>query len=189
MNRLGLVYFGVAIAGAVVMGAGCVGEPDPVASACPDYVEAEFSEVSAVLERKCGSLDCHGQSERSFIVFGRNGLRRPGGGVNPTTTGGGAAGTGGGATTGTGTLVTGGETTTVFERQGTYQSLCALQPEIIAEVVAGEKPPTELTVIRKASLREAHKGGQVWLVDSPGDQCLQTWFQGNLSDIACRQTP
>jgi len=200
VKRMGWLYFSVALATAASMGAGCAGEPEPVPSSCPDFVDAEFSDVAAVLERKCGSLDCHGQAERSFVVFGQNGQRRPGGGVVPATTtgggggasgtgGGGTTGSGGGGTTGSGALVTGGVQTTSFERAGTYQSLCALQPEVIAEVVAGDKPPTELTVVRKASLREAHKGGQVWLVDSPGDICLQSWFQGDLNDVACRQTP
>ncbi|MEM6791438.1 MAG: hypothetical protein AAF715_28225, partial [Myxococcota bacterium] len=66
------------LAVAASAGQGCVGEAEPIVSACPPLIDAEFEEISVVFERKCGSLDCHGQAQRNFAVFGQNGRRRLG---------------------------------------------------------------------------------------------------------------
>jgi hypothetical protein len=83
------------------MGAGCrVPSPDDVSVvAAPDYEQfkgaaadgaLEAAGVSRVLERRCATLDCHGQVSRPLRIFGQYGLRleqdgsvRPG--VEPTT--------------------------------------------------------------------------------------------------------
>ena len=46
-----------------------------------------------------------------------------------------------------------------------------------------------LTVVRKPLLLEAHKGGRVWLEDSPGIVCLSTWVEGDVDEAACEAQP
>lgn len=132
--------------------------------ATPNVVE--FDRVSAVLERRCGTIDCHGSPSRPFKVYGQPGLRRP---EDADTTNvpdlagyypGGDAGT------------------TDAEIDDNYRSLCGLEPELVARVVKGELDPAGLTVVRKARLREKHKGGLIWNEGEPGDVCLVSWLQG-----------
>jgi hypothetical protein len=40
-------------------------------------------------------------------------------------------------------------------------------------------------VIRKPRLLEAHKGGRVWLADSPGFLCLTSWLDGAVDVAQC----
>ena len=53
---------------------GCEEIPVPIAVSCPseaDYVDY----VSPVLEKRCGTLDCHGQLGRPLKFYSQNGLR------------------------------------------------------------------------------------------------------------------
>lgn len=92
----------------------------------------------------------------------------------------------------------GGVGTTPSERIENWQALCGLEPELFTVVYccsAGKgackgfdyatncaKPasydPEHLTLVRKARLREKHKGGLVWNEGDPGDQCLVNWITG-----------
>ncbi len=131
----------------------------------PDY--AVYKElVDPFLNRRCGTLDCHGQSGRGLRNYGTRGLRaaKPDGGLFP-----------------------GGENTTEEEKQFNYQSLVAVQPEMMARVVAeGGADPDRLLLIEKALAKGCengrnaylcHKGGKVLAQDDNGYRCLVAWLK------------
>lgn len=131
---------------------------------CPP--EADFPIVSQVFERRCGTLDCHGQPARPFRVYGRLGLRKE-------------EGIGGGDVTG------GAVETTEGEMRANRVSACGLEPERMANVIAGTLPLTELTLVRKPRLLEAHKGGEVTPKGSEGYRCITSWIEGAVDHDAC----
>lgn len=167
-----------------------------------------FRTVSQVLERRCGTLDCHGDPARSFRVYGRAGLRLPrteaeyladrmatSAGPGATTAASASASSGGdpGATAGGvgggpyGDYVTGGtEPTSDAETEANRLSACGVEPDLMSEVVNSQGDPTTLTLVRKPRLSEAHKGGRIWAADSPaGDKCLTTWIAGSVDVASC----
>ena len=113
--------------------------------------------VDQILERRCGTLDCHGQMGRALRIFGQNGLRliaqdaanTPG--VQPTTP---------------------------TELLANYQSVIGLQPELMTEVVQGNAPPTVLLLLRKPLQLERHKGGAVISQGDPAYNCIVSWLAG-----------
>ncbi|NUP13706.1 MAG: hypothetical protein HOW73_47325, partial [Polyangiaceae bacterium] len=140
------------IVGAVASGcivSGCVTESDEasIPFACPS--EAEWPVVSQVLERKCGTMDCHGDRARPFRLFGRNGMRESDNNVVGST-----------------------DPTTTAELRENRASACGLEPEKMDAVVVDGEDLETLTLVRKPRLIEAHKGGLVWNEDSPGFVCL-----------------
>lgn len=148
--------------------AACISDADkgPHSGECP--TTENFPMVSQVFERRCGTLDCHGQPGRSFRVYGRTGLRL----VNPDDT--------------SGDDVSGGLVpTTEAELDQNYHSACGLEPEKMAAVVAGKADVDTLTLVRKPRLVEAHKGGRVTPVGSPGDTCITSWIEGDVDVDAC----
>jgi hypothetical protein len=149
---------------------GCLSEGDLGAAptACAPFDDFE-RHVAPLLERRCATLDCHGGEGRPLLIFSDIGRRRPDG---PD-----AADPG---------YVTGGAVlTTRYEREGSYLSVCGLEPELMAAVVAGSEPPTALTLVRKPRLDEKHKGGRVWTAESAPDRCLQSWLRGVIDESAC----
>jgi hypothetical protein len=135
----------------------------------------EFRPVNNMLERRCGTLDCHGDVARPFIVYGQNGLRRIGDHLNQEDL------------TAPQQYFTGGlQPTLQYELLGTYQSACGLEPEQMDAVVKGAEPPETLTLIRKPRLEEKHKGGRIWSSGSVnGDKCLVGWVTGALNPESC----
>jgi hypothetical protein len=154
---------------AAVLG-GCLSEADlgSEPTACPPF--DDFADhVAPMLERRCATLDCHGAEGRPLLIYSDIGRRRPGG-----------------PDAGDPGYVTGGEVlTTQHEREGTYLSVCGLEPEIIATVVTGAAPPTDLTLVRKPRLDEKHKGGRIWQPESAEDLCLQSWLLGAVDSSLC----
>jgi hypothetical protein len=64
----------------------------------------------------------------------------------------------------------------------------SLEPERLADVWRnGGEGAGELTLVRKARGREAHKGGSVLLPGSPGDRCLLSWLSRALDEPSCQQ--
>lgn len=133
-----------------------------------DYVDFKgplagdaFTPVSGVLERRCGTLDCHGSIYRPLRIYGQGGLRIPGAGN-----------------------VSGGNPTTPDELTANYQAAISLEPEIMQAVLAGDKFPDQLTLIRKPLLLEKHKGGPVFSKSSAGYTCLNDWVLGKTPDKA-----
>jgi hypothetical protein len=139
----------------------------------------DFRLVNNMLERRCGTLDCHGDASRPFIVFGQNAYRRPGGqNLDPPE-----------GPTDVDQYYPGGEAaTTEFELRGTYESICGLEPEKMDQVVKGEQPPEHLTLIRKPRLEEKHKGGRIWGTGTrEGDACVISWLESDPPDVNDRR--
>ena len=119
--------------------------------------------VSPMIERRCGTLDCHGNDFRPMRIYGELGLRHP----QPTPDG----------------IYnrTGGNATTQFEAFENYRSICATEPEKIAEVEAdpGGQSVNNLLLVRKARGQEGHKGGKVFNSFDDSDLCVVGWLRGD----------
>jgi hypothetical protein len=84
-----------------------------------------------------------------------------------------------------------GTETTQAEIHADYESVVALEPEVLAEVVHdGGRNPERLTIVRKARGTEKHTGGVVFAPGSDGDLCLTQWIAGQTTDagVACRNS-
>lgn len=121
--------------------------------------------VSTVLERRCGSLDCHGQVGRPLRIYGQFGLRFVDDAGN----------------------VPGGNGTTETEHQANYQAVIGLQPEIMSLVVGGQRPPEALMLLRKPLQLERHKGGPVINAGDAAYTCITTWLGGAMDVNSCVQ--
>jgi hypothetical protein len=138
----------------------------------PDYGQfKQFAEVdgglqvgvSTVLERRCGTLDCHGQVGRPLRIYGQYGLRfQDDAGDTP-----------------------GLQPTSENEHEANYQSVIGLQPELMTEVAQGNAPPLALMLLRKPLQIERHKGGPVLNAGDYGVICISTWLQGQTNFAAC----
>jgi hypothetical protein len=153
----------VALAGTFVLVA-CVSESSDgrFVETVPD--RTSFPVVSDLLDHRCGTLDCHGVTYRNLRIYGREGLRL--------------------ATDARPSSVLG--TTTVPEYDATFQSLVALEPEIMTAVVKDSGAhPERLTFVRKARGTEDHKGLMVWNEGSPEDICVTSWLAGKVDTATC----
>lgn len=162
MLRLRLLVCTIALAAPA-----CVSETEsaPIEDMCPAKVELAL--VSQVFERRCGTLDCHGDAGRSLRIYGRTGLRKPR--ENPPPG-----------------YITGGlVATTPDEVEANYYSICGVEPEKMDGVVKKELQPGDLLILRKPRLVESHKGGQVFVEGSPGDRCISSWLAGTPDVAAC----
>jgi hypothetical protein len=126
---------------------------------------ADVLAVSAFMERRCGTLDCHGSMLRPMRLLGRYGLRDPGQ-----------------------KNVTGGAATTAAEIDANYASVCNVDPEQMDKAVADNGNSKEnLLVLKKARGIEGHKGGTIVTKGTPGDDCLLGWLGGEeLAKVAPR---
>jgi hypothetical protein len=160
----------VALGVAVTIG-GCASTPDDASTAklalgplaTDDYVAL----VHPVLERRCGSIDCHGALPRGLRVYGQTGLRLP----NDVG------------------LVPGGGATTLEEKRATYESIVALQPERTNALLLKEpRTPADayqLSLLTKATATERHRGGPSLLRGEPAEQCIVTWLVGHADPNLC----
>lgn len=158
------------VAGGSGVGAAVVGcsSPDtnarvnPVASG-PD--RAQFAEVAPVLVNRCGSLDCHGSAYRNMRLYGYAGAR-----LDPAHT------------------PDNPRTITQAEIDADYDAVVALEPTLMAEVVAsGGAEAGNLTLVRKGRGAENHKGGRRIEPGDDADVCLVSWLGGNVDVAACRR--
>ncbi|HSN97899.1 MAG TPA: hypothetical protein VLS89_06360 [Candidatus Nanopelagicales bacterium] len=178
--RRGVVLIGVALAGLAVPVA-CGVELKEESVTCPPVDVESFRLASAVLEARCGTLDCHGNSFRALRIYGRNGLRKPvildeDGGVPADS----------GITADQYPDYYSGSTvdTTDAELFENALAICGLEPEKLQAFrreAARESLPAaelarELTFFRKARLQERHKGGRLWNQSDPEDKCLLEWM-------------
>lgn len=125
-------------------------------------LRADFSAVSAVLELRCGTLDCHGAPARNLRIFGVYGLRE------------------------NGLDVSGGSATTELEVDATYDSVVGLEPEVLSRVTAQKgASAARWIVISKGRNLEAHRGGARLTENSPADICLTSWLAGAVDSAAC----
>lgn len=172
MNRFAI--FALMVASTPLLA--CEKIPSPFLFACADL--EDFKPVSNVLERRCGTLDCHGDYARPLRIYGQTGLRSateaevldPGEAQDNDT-------------------ISGGKGTTDEEVELNWRSSCGLEPERTAQVVAGSLSPRELMLIRKPlqleTSLEKHKGGQLFLSGGPGEVCVSCWLRGFPDTTEC----
>jgi hypothetical protein len=120
--------------------------------------------VDALLEKRCGTLDCHGQMGRPLRIFGQNGLRL----ISQDAAN-----------------VPGIQPTTQTEYVANYQSVIGLQPELMTDVVQGNAPPTDLLLLRKPLQLERHKGGPVLHTGDYGTTCILSWLANQTDYQVC----
>lgn len=125
--------------------------------------KSQFPLVLDGLERRCGTLDCHGTPGRNLRLYTGSGLRL------------------------SSKDIPGNGQTTEAEYDASYWSVYGLEPEIMNAVVAdGGEDPERLTLIRKARGTEAHKPGALVQVGDDTDVCLTSWLAGKASETACK---
>ncbi|HVK68022.1 MAG TPA: hypothetical protein VM694_26360, partial [Polyangium sp.] len=170
----GVALFAVAGCGVLLVTAGC-GDLGPAVNeiAAPPFDPTSLRAVSAVLERRCGTLDCHGHVARPLRLYGQYGLRRYEERNSPNVENYDEYYSGGK------------EPTTIAELEDNYRSILALEPELVAKVFTKAADPEVLTIVRKARLREKHKGGLLWNKGDPGDVCMTNWLTGNTDTTQC----
>lgn len=113
--------------------------------------------VTTVIEKRCGSLDCHGSPARNLRVYSSRGLRLPN-----------DAG-----------VVPGQGETTVDEITANYQSLLTLEPEETNKVIEGADP-YGLLIVKKPLEIEKHKGGPVIRRGDDAERCIVSWLKEDL---------
>ena len=126
---------------------------------------ADVLAVSAFMERRCGTLDCHGTTLRPMRIFGKFGLRDP-----------------------AQHNVTGGAPTTSAEIDANYTAVCNVDAEQMHKATEDFGQSAEkLLVLQKARGVEGHKGGTIVTPGTPADDCLLGWLRGDkLSVVAPR---
>ena len=124
---------------------------------------ASFPPVGDLLEKRCGTLDCHGSAFRNLRIYGSFGLR-----YAPTDR-----------------PLSKGQTTAA-EYDQSFRSIVALEPEIMNAVVTeGGANPDRLTFVRKARGSEHHKGGSLMQAGDPADLCILSWLAGHTDGAGC----
>lgn len=111
--------------------------------------------VSAVFEKRCGSLDCHGSKARNLRIYSSRGLRLPN-----------DAG-----------LTVGAGDTSQDEVTANYQSLMTLEPEQTNAVIEGKADPDTLLIVKKPLNIEHHKGGQTIRRGDDAETCIRSWLK------------
>lgn len=131
---------------------------------------SQFAAVGSFLDRRCGTLDCHGSEVRNFRIYGCEGLR-----LDPKNT--------------PRCRKNGGTDTTNAELDATFRSLVGLEPAVMSSVVQGKgQHPELLTFVRKARGTEAHKGGALIVPGDSQDRCITSWLAGTTDVAACNDS-
>jgi hypothetical protein len=122
----------------------------------PDF-ETYKTYVDVYLQRRCGTLDCHGQPGRAYRLYGFTGFR-----LYNVDAG----------------LVSGQQATTADEVRANYQAAVALEPEEMSRVIASQgADPDKLILLRKPLKIERHKGGPAMARDDAGYNCVVAWLR------------
>lgn len=150
---------------------GCASDPDD--SSEPRLKVTDLDQVAygsfvqPVVERRCGSLDCHGKLPRGLRVYGENSLRLPN-----------DAG-----------LVVGGGKTTREEAQATYASIVGLQPEKMDAFARNSQRTSDdaydLLLLSKPLGIERHRPGPSLRKGEPAERCIVSWMLGTVDTGAC----
>lgn len=130
----------------------------------PDF-QTYADNVDAYLQRRCGTLDCHGQPGRAYRLYGFSGFR-----LIDDADGG---------------LVSGQQPTTAAEVLANFQAAVGLEPEQMSRVIAQQgQDPERLLLLRKPMRlenghggNERHKGGPSMARDDDGYRCVTGWLQ------------
>lgn len=124
---------------------------------------SQFPPVLDALERRCGTLDCHGAPGRNLRLYTGSGLR-----LSPKD-------------------IPGNGQTTEAEYDASYWSVYGLEPEIMNQVIADEgADPERLVMVRKARGTESHKPGAVIEQGDDTDKCITSWLKSKTNETACR---
>ncbi|MBX3222501.1 MAG: hypothetical protein KF795_18430 [Labilithrix sp.] len=122
----------------------------------PDYPTYRAF-VDPYLQRRCGTLDCHGQPGRAYRIYGFAGFR-----LYNIDAG----------------LVSGQQPTTEEEVLANYQAAVALEPEEMSRLIATQgTDPNKLMLLRKPLKIERHKGGPAMAEDDAGYKCVVAWLR------------
>jgi hypothetical protein len=162
--RYGCVSMRAQLAGALCA-IGCVDAAHATTSCDLSGARQDFSYVSGMLSERCGTLDCHGQVGRPLRFYGSRGLR-----LDPDD----SSGHGG---------------TRSAEHAANLLAVLGLEPELTCAVLeAHGDDPDRLSLVRKPSGGEAHKGDVVFATpDDAGSTCLLGWLSGQLDREACQR--
>ncbi|MDB4992901.1 MAG: hypothetical protein JWM74_333 [Myxococcaceae bacterium] len=160
----------VALAAGALSFFACASVPDETRYTqvlAPDPAQFQAG-VSFFLERRCGTLDCHGQPGRPLRIYGARGLRKQNDAALTPISG----------------------DTSVEEIAANYRSVIALEPEAMSRVVAADGAlPERLLLIRKpidiGEGGERHKGGPVISRGSDGYRCLTSWLANETAQEKC----
>ncbi|MBI4700598.1 MAG: hypothetical protein HY744_05445 [Deltaproteobacteria bacterium] len=190
-----LVVAAAALGGAAPSLSGCGSyDPDEVTRAhCPSlgHVDppSEFFLVSPLLERRCGTLDCHGQLARPLRIYGRGGLRRV---DNLTQEGLDEYSNPALAQKNKTFPGEGGKDTTEQEVADNRRSACGLEPELMTEIVekaasGAQTSVKQLLLLQKPLGLQQHKG-EIQLVEgSASYDCISGWIRGKLDKKQCEK--
>jgi hypothetical protein len=154
--------FAAAFAASIALAAAC-GQPadSRFVEQAPD--RATFTPVSDLLDHRCGSLDCHGMAQRNLRIYGSEGLRLASDAAPSSTL-----------------------STTTAEYDENYQSVIGLEPEAMSLVVSQKGAnPLRLSLLRKPTGVENHKGGTVFTQDSGDYKCIALWLAGTPDKDTC----
>jgi len=130
----------------------------------PDFDAFKNGKVSEFLERRCGTLDCHGRLERPLRIYGERGLRLPN-----------DAG-----------LLPGSGKTSDAEYTANYRSVLGLEPEQLNRVMDGESPSILLLISKPLAYDPdrpgtdkgvRHRGGPQIIEGQEGYRCLYQWLE------------
>jgi hypothetical protein len=178
----------VLIAGSTgMLSAGCASSYDPTQTTkviTPDY-DIYATYLDGFVNRRCGTLDCHGSTGRAFRHYGNLGLRRLEGRADELGSDAGFKDAG--------PKRTGKGATTADEVRANFAGIVALEPEVISRIVALNNTGDVDAQIRKwMFLRKAlgrpdvgraetegerHKGGNSLEEADPGYVCISKWLK------------
>jgi hypothetical protein len=135
--------------------------PAPDSGRTTEVLQPDFrvyaDSVDFYLQRRCGTLDCHGQPGRALRLYGQTGFRL----YNED------AG-----------LVSGQQPTTDAEKRANFQAIVTLEPEEMSRLIATQgAEPNKLILLRKPLLLERHKGGPSMAEDDAGYRCVVAWLR------------
>jgi hypothetical protein len=163
----------LALLGGVLASAACASRPggQDVTYTLPDREQFIAGGVSTFMERRCGSLDCHGQPGRPLRLYSQQGLRlRQGdGGVRDLSP------------------------TTRDEQVENYRAVVGLEPEELSRSVQSNGDYKDFMLFKKPLGIESggvrHKGGPVLRasLSDPGWGCLESWVRGQTDPKQCAE--
>ena len=155
---------------AVVFCSACITSVDSGATsplALPDKDQFITQGVGVFMEKRCGSLDCHGQIGRPLRIYSSNGLRKNDGPNGARDTSG----------------------TTAEEQSANYFSVVGLEPEQISVSRVSEGVYDDFLLLKKPLSLEGggvrHKGGPVLRSTDSGFDCLISWISGAANKAKC----
>lgn len=166
MKRAALLFVSAIAAAALASASGCAAQSEPVYT-FPSEKQFVDDGVSEFLERRCGTMDCHGQVGRPLRLYAKDGLRLATSPERDT------------------------KTTTDAERKANYVAVIGLEPEELSLSVQSKGEYVDFMLFKKPLGEEGggvkHKGGPVLAATQtdPGWVCLRSWVAGSADKAKC----